>query len=266
MSFQAYLDEMSRLRRPELGNLALIEELASTNLLARRIAKESIEEGICPARSWIVAYRQTEGRGRQGRSWVSPAGAGVYATLILPLGAIESPASDPLATLPLLTAVAICEAVNGRCDLTECRLKWPNDLLVEGAKLGGVLIETFGCASDQRVALVGFGVNHSPGQQAEVNRATTTLHDHCSQPPSLAELTYLLLTTVDERLRDLGDAARAIDSYQELSAHQVGSTLRCRQGEEYVEGTFLGFDPRGFLRLEVAGEERLLAAGEVLDS
>ncbi len=270
MTFQAYLDEMRRLRRPELGNLALVEKVGSTSGLARRIAEECMEEGICLTRAWIVAYEQTEGRGRQGRPWASPPGAGLYATLLLPLGDFESSATPPalsesLTTLPLLTATAVCRAVDRRCDLAPCRLKWPNDLLMEGAKLGGVLIETIGPPSKEGVALLGVGVNYLPGRYGEVDRSATTVGDHCSQAPSLAEFTWQVLSAVDEQLEQFGDTAVAIEGYRKLSAHQPGDLLRCRVGNGLAEGIFRGFDQRGFLRLEVDGKEHLLAAGEVIE-
>ncbi len=258
---------MRSLRQPGLGNLVLLEQVGSTNRLARRISEEGLEEGVCPDRSWIVAHEQTQGRGRQGRSWVSPPGAGVYATLILPLSEFQASApsaeeAPPLTTLPLLTAVAICQAVDNRCDLAPCRLQWPNDLIVDRAKLGGVLIEILG-TDDERIALVGFGVNYLAEATSDLDRSTSGLCSHCSQPPSLAELTWELLSAVNRELSHFGDTSRAIAGYQKLSAHRPGERLRCRIGERHVEGLFKGFDERGFLRLEVAGEERLLAAGEV---
>lgn len=270
MSFQRYLDEMRSLRQPELGNLILLEQVGSTNRLARRITEEGLEEGVCPSRSWIVAHEQTQGRGRQGHTWVSPPGAGVYATLILPLSELENstPAAEtatPLTTLPLLAAVAVCQAVDSCCDLALCRLQWPNDLMIERAKLGGVLIEILGSAGDERIALVGFGVNYLAEAASDLDRATSGLCSHCSQPPSLAELTWELLSSVNREMTHFGDTSHAIASYQELSSHQLGESLRCRVGDHHIEGLFKGFDERGFLRLEVDGEERLLAAGEVAE-
>jgi BirA family biotin operon repressor/biotin-[acetyl-CoA-carboxylase] ligase len=266
MGFGTYFKELHKLQRVDLGNWVVLQRVSSTHQLARKLVAECGEDGVCLYRSWILAYAQTEGRGRRGNGWVSPPGAGVYATLILPLEQTGEEAVRALTTLPLLVASALCDALEEHLDDVSCRLKWPNDLRVEGAKIGGILIEVSGCEGHGRVAVVGFGINHLPRQLSEVGQPTTALGDHQAKPPSLARLTWDLIEAVDERLEKLGDVEYAIKRYQGLSEHSPGDRLHCRVGEETLEGIFRGFDERGFLRLETATGERLLAAGEVLDT
>lgn len=294
MGFSTYLRELLRLqiegpaRLP--ANLVVLPRVGSTNSIGRRIAREYLAEGQVPPPSLVVAWEQTEGRGRRGRSWSSPAGRGVYASLVTPLAGEEG-----LHTLPLLAAVGLCRAAarhlpgNG----PGCRLKWPNDLLVGGLgdggrKLGGLLIETErgeagaseagGPGAGGPVAVVGFGVNHtaSPEVAAAIASAgrpalpPAALADESREPPSLAELARDLAAELVAELEHLGDESYAAREYQAFSAHSPGERMRCRDGERTVEGVFLGFDRRGFLRLRpesgVAGEARelRLAAGEVL--
>src|SRR4030095_14056643 len=127
-----------------------------TNGLARRIASEYAAESIEPPRLWIFAFEQGAGRGRQGSAWASPAGSGIYATLAS--GRLERGLLD---ALPLLVAESLCSTVN-RWLNGRCRLKLPNDLMVGGNKLGGVLIESVLRGGDPPAVIIGFGINHGP--------------------------------------------------------------------------------------------------------
>lgn len=303
MGFSRYVSELLRLQAEAPGgmpaNLVVLPRVPSTNAVGRRIAREYLAEQQVPPPSLVVAWEQTAGRGRRGRSWASPAGCGVYASLVTPLPAAGARGGDGLHTLPLLAAVALCRAAgrhlsgNGR----GCRLKWPNDLLVAdpagglegGRKLGGLLIETErgdGGAPETAgpVAVIGFGVNHSACEEVAAAVAAgggsalppAALAEESPEPPSLAELARDLAGALAAELEHLGDETYAAREYQALSAHSPGDRMRCRDGERTVEGVFLGFDRRGFLRLRpeapagaashgAEGEHELrLAAGEVL--
>ncbi|RMH15820.1 MAG: biotin--[acetyl-CoA-carboxylase] ligase [Acidobacteria bacterium] len=251
MRFADYTRELLQ-RHAELGTaLVILARIGSTNDLARRIAYDYAREGNCVPAADLVAWSQTRGRGRGDRRWASAPGQGAYVSLIRPLAA----AADA-APLPLQVAVGLCLALN-RHLAGRCRLKWPNDLVVEGRKLGGILIETVvhgGCAS----AVVGFGVNYGRELPASVPHATSLSYE-TTILPSLAELTCDLIAGVDARLA----AGDALPAYRQLSVHRQGDRLCCRVGDRLHEGRFLGFDPHGFLRLEVGGREERLSSGEV---
>ncbi|HVT57873.1 MAG TPA: biotin--[acetyl-CoA-carboxylase] ligase [Thermoanaerobaculia bacterium] len=180
MEFSRYLDELTRQRPPGGGqeNLVVVELAVSTNLLARGVAVDYESEGLELAPLLVVAFEQSGGRGRQGRSWSSPRGRGVYATLALRLAAPEL-----LQTLPLLVGVGLCRALSSHL-AAGCRLKWPNDLLVETMagsgpsprwrKIGGILIEALVRPGSSTVALIGFGVNHGQ-RRDELPSAATSL-------------------------------------------------------------------------------------------
>lgn len=238
--------------------LAILRRPRSTHLLGRRIAHEHTQEHATPPKTDLVAWRQTAGEGRGGHSWTSPPG-GVYATLIRSLRVDSS-----LQTLPLRVATVLCETLNA--DLAgRCRLKWPNDLLVDGRKLGGILIDVISpgsaAESNEGLAVISFGVNHAQPDQA----GATSMEQEAPDKTTLGELVVRLVVAVDGALEEDLTAADVVDHYRELSLHQPGDALSCLLQGDRIEGIFQGFDEHGFLRLQVGGEERLLTAGEVLD-
>lgn len=259
MSFHDFVHDLEGSWEGVCENLVLLARVGSTNSLARRIANECLEEcgRLYPA--LVVAYEQVAGRGRQGNRWASPAGRGLYATLLRPVAEPEF-----LQTLPLLAAVGLCRGLNRHLGGAACRLKWPNDLLVEGRKIGGLLIESLSLGDGTVTALIGFGINHDQGLEELPGPNATSLRVAAGSPPGLGELARDLVRALKGELDHAGDQAYAVAQYEDLSLHRPGDRLRCRLAEEEVEGTFLGFDSRGFLRLETAGRERLLPAGEVL--
>lgn len=249
--FGRYLGEIERLR-PERApeNLVLLPVVDSTNRLARSIVREyETEEQPLPP-LLILALEQSGGRGRQGRTWTSPAGKGVYATRVLTVQG-----AAVLQTLPLLVGIGLCRAL----DPLPCRLKWPNDLLVEGKKIGGILIEAMVRAEGESRALIGFGVNIE--QEPEEMPETATSVRQLGGSGSLEELTWKLVGGLERELEHLGDLAYAAAAYRELSVHRPGDRITCRVGEETVEGAFVEIDDLGRLVLDSGMR---LSSGEVI--
>ena len=146
----------------------------------------------------------------------------------------------------------------------ECQLKWPNDVLVEGRKIGGVLIEAWQRGDSTPAALVGLGVNHSHSAAELPGGGATSLELAGAELSSLAALTWRLVAAVEAELESDEREASRVARYGARSVHAPGERLRCRVGEDLVEGDFAGFDSRGFLRLRTAAGERLLSGGEVI--
>ncbi|MCL4836903.1 MAG: biotin--[acetyl-CoA-carboxylase] ligase [Thermoanaerobaculia bacterium] len=243
---------------PRATDLVAVSAVDSTNSLARRLL-ERLDREEEPARDFLVlALRQSAGRGRSGRRWESPAGAGLYATRALLL-----PAAGLAAELPLRIPVALCEALNellgGRC-----RIKWPNDLLVDGRKIGGILIEVLRVAGSE-MALIGFGLNHSLAAEVRRLPATTSLQDEMGSSLPLPLFSARMVAAVERELGRLGGGSDHLPRFAGLLVHRPGDALHVRVGEETLEGRFAGLDERGFLRLETAGGERWIASGEVLE-
>jgi BirA family biotin operon repressor/biotin-[acetyl-CoA-carboxylase] ligase len=253
MDFGSYIGEIERLRPARtLENVVLLPVVDSTNRIARAIVQEyDTEEQPLPP-LLILALEQSGGRGRQGRVWTSPAGKGVYATRVLTVqdaGALQ--------TLPLLVGIGLCRAL-GPCLPSPCRLKWPNDLLVEGKKIGGILIEAMVHTEGESRALIGFGVNVS--QDPEMPETSTSVHQ-AGGTGSLEDVTWKLIEGLERELEHLGDLAYAAAAYRELSIHRPGDRIVCRVGEETVEGVFVEIDDQGRLVLDSGLK---LSSGEVM--
>lgn len=208
---------------------------------------------------WLRAQRQRAGRGRQGRPWASDIGNFHGSTLV------RLRATDPApATLALVAAVALEEAVatyarHGLDAGDVLQLKWPNDLLLNGAKLAGVLLERTGDA-----VVVGIGVNlaHHPELP---DRPTTSLTEHGTivDPATFAETLAESFARWVERWR--GEGLAPVRQRWLARAHPPGTALAARQGDgSRIEGLFDGLDGDGALILRLAdGSRHVMHAGDV---
>jgi BirA family biotin operon repressor/biotin-[acetyl-CoA-carboxylase] ligase len=260
MSFQAFSLAVRSAWRPPDGCLILFESCPSTHAVARRLVHELEADGSTAPRSAFLAWSQTAGHGRQGRAWSSPPGAGVYASL---LRAVEVPVQE----LPLRVAVGLATAAQEQLGASgsDCRLKWPNDLLLGGRKFGGILVDVFSEPDEKPVALISFGINVSATSDTLIPGATSL--GLAAQPELLATVTIDMVAGVDREIEAAaifsGGFHGILERFRRLSAHQPGEELSCHVGEELIRGTYLGLDDRGFLRLAVDGKERILVAGEI---
>lgn len=204
---------------------------------------------------WVVAERQLFGRGRRGRAWVSEAG-NLYAshafTSDLP--------PEAFGLLPLAVANALADAVEGAAQV-KARLKWPNDVLVAGRKVSGILIETESAGSVRRV-VVGCGVNiaHHPEDLAAT-------HLQAVAPDVTADDVFdALVLALPTALRRLGEAdgVTATRARWLERGVGVGGPVTVRFENEAREGEFVGLDAAGRLMLkDAAGALSLVAAGDV---
>ncbi|MEP7010374.1 MAG: biotin--[acetyl-CoA-carboxylase] ligase [Acidobacteriota bacterium] len=274
MDFPTFAAELTRWHPCGDENLIIVADTDSTNRLARMIAAEYEDERQNLPRAYLFAWTQSAGRGREKRQWASPGGLGIYATM---LTWVANPAH--LATLPLLAGVAICRGLapllpaGGSPEEDQApRLKWPNDVMIAGRKIGGLLIEAAHRTDEGAIVMLGFGVNHSHRPEDLPIAAATSLEIEGGHA-SLSELATSLACAIEEELKHLGDTAYAADAYRALSVHQVGDRLVCRMGDRTVSGTFLGFDANGGLRLATSPpgaavpgtlEEITISAGEVI--
>lgn len=222
----------------------------SADLLMRLAAAERVPEG-----HWLVAGRQTAGRGRQGRRWLDAPGNFMGST------AVHLSPQDPLpATLSFVAALAVYEAVLPRlAQPLDLQLKWPNDVLLRGDKFCGILLEREG-----NHAVVGVGVNLAAAPPVP-DRAVRSLADEGPAPLQAAFATELAFRFDEElaRWRQFGlgpTLARWL-----AAAHPPGTPLTVHDpAGERIAGTFEGLDPDGALRLRLAdGSARVIHAGDV---
>jgi BirA family biotin operon repressor/biotin-[acetyl-CoA-carboxylase] ligase len=232
------------------GDWTIVEfdTVESTMDEARRMAGLGAEERIV-----VRARAQSGGRGRLGRSWRSPPG-NVYMTAILRPPVATSRAAE----FSLVSAVAMADAVAAFA--APVRLKWPNDVLLAGAKVAGVLLEALGRGTELDAVLIGIGINvaHCPDLP---DRPTTRVPDADADQVFAA-----LLDALDRRYREWGRHGFAATRSAWLGYGPVpGSVLTVGQGEVQVTGTFGGLNDDGALRLVLGdGSVRRIAAGEVL--
>lgn len=240
----------------------MLRRVDSTNRLAWRVRRELAEDDLEIAGAVLLAWEQTAGRGRQGRSWSSLPGLGVYATVC---GRLSDPRRLPV--MPLAAAVAVVEVLD-RCLPVPCRIKWPNDIMVKGRKIAGILVEAAVRPGASPDVLVGFGVNHGHGERELPTPAATSLALETETPPSLPALGWELTEAVVRELRSGESPELVVARWMSRSLHRPGDTVRCRMPETpegEVVGTFLGLNQDGFLRLGVAGHREVLVTAEVAE-
>jgi BirA family biotin operon repressor/biotin-[acetyl-CoA-carboxylase] ligase len=212
------------------------------------LALAGAEEGM-----WLRAERQTAGRGRQGRAWVSAAG-NLYASTLVRL----RPGDPQAATLALVAAVALEEAVALFLPRGAV-IKWPNDLLVDGAKLSGILLERSGDA-----VVIGFGVNlaHHPD---DTDRPATSIAAHAPAPDPAAFLDALAEIFARWLARWRGEGLAPVRERWLARAHPIGTALSVRQYDAGpLEGLFDGLDASGALILRLAdGTRHVMHAADV---
>lgn len=212
--------------------------------------------GLASEGQWLRAERQTAGRGRLGRPWVSPAG-NCYASTVVRL----RPADPPAATLAFVAAVALDEAVRVYLPAVGgLTLKWPNDLLVEGAKLSGMLLERTG---DTVVLGIGVNLAHHPDLP---DRGTTSLTAHGVEVAPDAFLETLAEAFSRWLGRWRGDGFTVVRRRWLERAHGIGTPLTARLPHGgSITGLFDGLDADGALLLRLAdGTRHVMHAGDVL--
>jgi BirA family transcriptional regulator, biotin operon repressor / biotin---[acetyl-CoA-carboxylase] ligase len=204
---------------------------------------------------WLLADRQTAGRGRMGRAWQSPLG-NLYAS-----GLVRLKSGDPdAATLALVAAVALYDSVTLWADATALRLKWPNDVLADGAKLSGILLERAGNA-----VVIGIGVNlaHHP---ESLERPATSLRVLGIGSPDPA-IFLDTLAEVFERWLEIWrrEPLSTIRTAWLLRAHPIGTALVVNLPDgDHFDGLFDGLTEDCALRLRLAdGAVRVIHAGDV---
>ena len=254
------------LRTRLLGRLLhILDETASTNTVAMRLGHDGAPHGAI-----VLAERQTAGRGRLGRSWHSPGGVNLYASILLRLPPREQRLARWLSWIPLITGVA---AVHGLLRVSPLRasLKWPNDLLVGSRKLGGILSESH-LAQRNAFVVVGLGVNVNLAAQdlpGELRDVATSVYIETGMRLHRASLLCALLDELEPRYERLVTTPDAV--IEEYAAHcaTLGREVRVQLAEgREVEGRAIAISQDGALVLVGQQSGRAMAvsirAGDVM--
>ncbi|KIL34809.1 biotin [Cohnella kolymensis] len=250
---------LSRLNTTTFGrNLKLSDVVSSTQDELRRLAEEGALEGTL-----VIAEQQTKGRGRMGRSWLSPAGKGIWMSLLL-----RPPVALPYTPqLTLLAAVALSRAISQLVPVS-IGIKWPNDLLVDGRKISGILLES--AAEDERLryVVVGMGISVNLEQEdypEELAAKAISLKMASGAAVNRSELIAAILEEF-ERLYELyleqGFAPiRALWEARTVTLNRP-AVLQTPQG--VIQGVPRGLDDMGGLVIELEdGSSRTVYSGEV---
>ena len=195
--------------------LEVVDEIDSTSTRLTQLATEGAPSGTCLAAEW-----QSAGRGRRGRSWHSALGGSLTFSL---LWRFERGAGH-LGGLSLAAGVAAARAFEA-CGVQRVQLKWPNDVVVDFRKLGGILVETSGEMQGPSVAVVGIGVNYRLGESV-LERIDQPVTDICAcapSPPTRSQLLARLLAELDVAFEEFerGGFAPFRDAWRALNAHEA---------------------------------------------
>jgi len=245
------------LRTKTIGSEILhYTEVASTNTLAMELAQKGAVDGAV-----IIAETQAVGKGRLGRTWTSPAG-NLYVSLVLR-------PSVPISKAPLITlmgAVAVASAIRRYCGLP-AGIKWPNDILLSGKKVSGLLTEMSAEPDRIRHIVLGIGVNvnmDSNTLPTDVRKLSTTLADATGRLVDRTALLRTLLTELDLWYhRFLKGEGTVLAAWKELNV-TLGHRVAVSGGSAKMEGLAHDVDAEGRLILKLDdGTLRQVAAGDV---
>ncbi len=223
-------------------------ELDSTNEEARRLA-EAGEVGPV----WIMAEHQSAGRGRRGRAWHSPEG-NLAATLLLRPGASQAVTGQ----LSFAAALAVADMAAHFATQAAIAVKWPNDVLADGKKLAGILLE-----GGSGWLAIGIGVNLASHPEGTEFPATSLAHLGIAVPSQQEALTVLAARFAHWYGLWMQGGFESLRMQWLARAFGVGSPIRARLAQETRTGVFEGIDANGALLLNEGGQVRAIAAGEV---
>ena len=249
-------------------------EVGSTNDLAARLAAGGAPEGTT-----VVAAAQTAGRGRMGRAWHSPPGAGLYVSVLFggrsgaDAGSPASPPGRGTSLLTLMAGVALAEGVERATGL-RADLKWPNDLVVEPPgvpwrgrrKLAGILAEAISDAGGLVSVVLGFGINLRPAAlPPELADRVTSLEGELGHRVDGAVVLAECLAALGRWRRALraGGAAHLLERWRTRGAPSFGREVEWREGGRTLRGVTRQLDEAGALVVERAGGRHAILSGEV---
>jgi len=235
-----------------------LSEVASTQNIADKMASEGAAEGTC-----VIAEKQTSGRGRMGRNWASPFKDGVYISVIL------RPNLKPvhIIQIPLVAGVALVRAIRKTTDLSP-GIKWPNDILIEGRKVAGILTEVNCDIDTVHYIVLGMGINVNTRQTAlpeEVKDIATSLSQECGREVNRVGFLKQLLSELESVYDEfVTDGFQSIGKQWMQYNNTIGSLVTVNDGQSILEGKAVGIDDDGFLLVQTAdGQTQRVISADV---
>ena len=232
-----------------IGNKIIrVKETVSTNSLAKKLSLKGEKEGAV-----IFADRQTGGRGRMGRSFFSPDGKGIYMSVIL------KPENPLLVTS--FASVAVLRAIKKICD-ADVKIKWVNDLYLNGKKICGILTEGVYQGEALKYAVLGIGINVKrtdfPDEIADI---ATSIENETDEEISIGELKNQLIKELDNLYKTYTDGEFLKES--RIASNVIGREIRVIKGNEQFSAKAVGIDEKGGLVINRNGEKSVIYSGEI---
>jgi BirA family biotin operon repressor/biotin-[acetyl-CoA-carboxylase] ligase len=257
-------DLLSRLGRTEVigRDIQVFHETTSTSDVVEKLARDGAQEGVV-----VFAETQSKGRGRLGRKWVSPAGRGLWFSVLLRPNMPPQEATR----ITIAAATALGRAIRAEAGLS-AQVKWPNDLLISGKKIAGSLTELSAELDHVRHVILGIGLNvnmSSSDFPPELRQTATSLRIESGQPVHRAKLAAAILRELDRdyaRIR-AGQFEAVADEWERLCS-TLGRHIHIRAGERLVEGRAEALDSDGalLLRTEHGHLERIVGGDVTVQS
>jgi len=247
-----FLNKLDFVKKP-----FVFDELDSTNLSAKHLAKAGAEEGTV-----VIARTQRHGRGRFERSWESPEG-GVYLSVILR----PRVPHEKTSLLPFVAALAVVQTINAYG--IHATIKWPNDVRVNGRKIAGILLESQGEGTAIDYVVVGIGINLAVDLKrlsAEIQSKSTSLFNEVHHPVDYHEFLKTFFMKFEHYYKIFKEQryVEIIDEWK-MYSDTLGKILRVKTMKETLQGTAVDVDEFGFLLLWTAsGETKKILSGDCL--
>ncbi|RLE31730.1 MAG: biotin--[acetyl-CoA-carboxylase] ligase [Acidobacteria bacterium] len=242
-----------------VGNCLIFDQLDSTHFFARRLMEQVDTEDIPISPTLILAESQSGGIGRAQRTWSSESG-GLYFNVVWSL-------ADPscIAQLPMLAAATIHQAVTA-VGVKDAAVKWPNDILVHGRKLGGVLIHALHGARLLGTVGVGITTTETPDLSDIPGLAATSLADILG-PGDADERSTTLITTFLERFtKSLHNPEPTVEHWKAHLIHTEGETISLTTSSgQSISGTYSGVNSAGHLMMQTSDGLKTLTGGDIVE-
>lgn len=239
-----------------IESLAVIPRVASTNLIARRIVAECIENELSLPQAMIIAEEQFAGIGRNARSWSSPAGKGIYATILLTRPASEVP------FVPLAIANIVVTYLRDVFSI-DAHIKWPNDILVGGKKIAGILIESR-MQDDRAFLVIGVGINVEPIRDDSRPNAVAIREVSKRDFRGINKAIEAFIEHLDERVSTPFVRDTVLAEWRARSVHKQGDRISSIVGDRTISGTWVGIDDQGRALVRNGDEVMTISAGDLM--
>lgn len=251
-------DELQSIRKTNWigGEIHYYDEIDSTNTQAKRLAEAGSVHG-----TYVVAERQKTGKGRRGRAWESPKGSGIFMTLLL------KPEMNPnhASMLTLVAAMAVTKAMRTTLELP-AQIKWPNDIVLNGKKICGILTEMSAEIDYINYVVVGIGINVSNKEfPEEISHTATSIlleSGKTIRRAALIEAVWEQFEFYYKLFCRTYDLSEIYEEYNHFLANQ-NRQVKVLDPQEPYEGIAMGITKRGELIVDTPKEKKLVSSGEV---